>query len=126
VDEDSIEFPRGGSNPGESIEDAGRRELNEETGLSAIGWRLLGYHRPDAAIVMTEAGVLLADLDDRAEREAMPTQSEGIADVILADTAEVWTWLRSGMIRDGFTLGALALLHADEIAERTNIARPAE
>jgi len=114
VDELSIEFPRGGGHMGERVLDVARRELRTETGLNPVNWRELGYFRPDTAIVMTEVGVLLAELGATAEGECRPQEEEGISDILFIGQEEVRRWACEGRIRDGFTLGALGLLWAHE------------
>ena len=115
VQDESLEFPRGGGRPGELLEAAAERELKTETGLTSLKWSLMGYHRPDTAIVMTEVGVLLADLDSGAEHNLKPNPREAISAGIFGQVSEVWDWVRKGDIRDGFTLGALALLRANDL-----------
>ena len=47
VGRDSVELPSGHIDPGETAEQAGRRELLEETGMIAQGMELLGVLVPD-------------------------------------------------------------------------------
>src|SRR5262245_16888096 len=61
MNEESLEFPRGGGQVGKKVEQLATEELQEETELVARSWTLLGSHRPDTAIMMTEACVLLAE-----------------------------------------------------------------
>ncbi len=116
VDSDSLEFPRGGGHLGETVEQVASRELNGETGLAAKQCRLLGFLRPDTAIVMTEVGVVMAELDEAAEASFRPGVNEAISGGRFATLDEVWNLVANGSIRDGFTLGAMALLHASGLA----------
>lgn len=116
VSEVSLEFPRGGGHSGENVKDAASRELKDETNLIPINRRLLGYLRPDSAILMTEVGVVLAELEDDAEKVLRPCSREGIEEARFYARKEISKLTSTGGIRDGFTLGALALLQAYESA----------
>jgi 8-oxo-dGTP pyrophosphatase MutT (NUDIX family) len=65
----SWEIPEGGVPPGESAIDGARRELREETGVDATGWReLVRLHLSNS--ISDEAGVVFAAL---ASRHGTPT-----------------------------------------------------
>ena len=69
LDAYSWEIPEGGVPPGESALDGARRELREETGIEADGWReLVRLHLSNS--ISDEAGVVFAA---RAREHGMPT-----------------------------------------------------
>jgi 8-oxo-dGTP pyrophosphatase MutT (NUDIX family) len=69
LDAYSWEIPEGGVPPGESAIDGARRELREETGVDATGWReLVRLHLSNS--ISDEAGVVFAAL---ASRHGTPT-----------------------------------------------------
>ncbi len=111
----SLEFPRGTAEIGETAAEAAMRELQEETNLVAISAASLGHLRPDTSIVETEVEIFLlqvASLDTiRVDQE-----TEGIAAYRLLTRSDLATAIRDQTIRDGFTLGAFALLTAAQLA----------
>lgn len=107
----SLELPRGTGEPGESAENAGRRELLEETGLAASTVTHLGFLRPDTSIVETEVHVLLAVIPSLAGL-ALDREEEGVASYEVVPASMFSDLVRSAEIRDGFTLGAYGLLAA--------------
>lgn len=109
-DEPSLEFPRGGCHSGEDFVSAAERELKEETSLSAESFELIGVHRPDTSILEVEAGVVLASV--RRTSELKSEVGEAIDSVELLDLDTLYAEVRSGGIKDGFTLGALAIFAA--------------
>lgn len=115
ANEVSLEFPRGSAETNENAEEAARRELKEETGLSSASCVFLGYLRPDTAIVETEVRVFLAEME-QADAIALDP-GEGITAFRWSTLAEVWESVRTGGIRDGFTIGALGLLAAHQAVE---------
>ena len=92
LDEYSWELPEGGVPPGESALDGARRELREETGVEADGWReLVRFHLSNS--ISDEAGVLFA-ARATGHGAASPEPSEDLAvrwlpfDEALAMTAD--------------------------------------
>jgi ADP-ribose pyrophosphatase len=110
--DESIEFPRGSGEAGEPTVETARRELMEETGLVAGELRPLGRHRPDTSVLEVEAEVFLAPVAAGAEARFRADHDEGITGAVWVTREAAWGMVRAGEIRDGFTLGALALLHA--------------
>jgi 8-oxo-dGTP pyrophosphatase MutT (NUDIX family) len=55
-----LELPRGNSNPNESALVTAIRELNEETGLEATEWNLLGNVAPDSGVLANVIPIYLA------------------------------------------------------------------
>jgi 8-oxo-dGTP pyrophosphatase MutT (NUDIX family) len=116
ANEDSLEFPRGTARVNESAEPGARRELAEETGLAAGACSSLGYLRPDTAIVETEAQVFLMEIAEEAMATIRLNAGEGISSYEVLTLSELWARVRAGAIRDGFTIGALGLLAAQQAA----------
>ncbi|MEV7693937.1 NUDIX hydrolase [Microbacterium sp. NPDC089189] len=103
----SWEVPAGGSD-GEDPEAAARRELLEETGLTASRWRRLGTMNALNGIAVAPEHVFLAQ-GLSAPADASTTQhEEGIAEVRRVPFAEALRMVADGEITDGETVAALA------------------
>ena len=74
----------------------------------------LGYLRPDTSIVETEVEVFLLEVAS-IDAVRVDEETEGIAAYRMLTRAELAAAIRDHTIRDGFTLGAFALLSASEI-----------
>lgn len=102
----SLEVPAGGTD-GEDPLDAARRELREETGVTASEWRHLGGINALNGIaeapehVFLARGLAIADATD-SQRE------EGIDAVRWVPFAEALSLVADGTITDGETIAALA------------------
>jgi 8-oxo-dGTP pyrophosphatase MutT (NUDIX family) len=110
LDDWSLELPRGTCIDMETPEVAALRELAEETGILAADALILGYHRPDTSILETEVAIVTCCVG--TTESTRPDPAEAVDEVLLLEPHEVWERITSGEIRDGFTLGAMALLHA--------------
>lgn len=107
INEFSLEVPGGVMEPGEDPVTTGLRELQEETGYTGSGARLLGSVHPNPAIqsnrchlVLVEQAVQSADMAwDHDEEIAVST----------APVDEVFQWARSGRITHSLVLNALLL-----------------
>lgn len=104
-----LELPRGTGHRGEGPESAAVRELEEETGLLALSSSVLGTVYPDSGLLTTVAYVVLVELVDGTEGQ--PSDAEGIRGMEWTTLEGAWELVRSGQIRDSFTLCALALLN---------------
>ena len=106
----SLEVPAGSCEPGEEPLAAAKRELAEETGLSASRWDHLGVLFPANGLLREENHVFvargLADTgsDDRA--------AEGIDEVLMVSADDAWALVADGTITDSQTVAALALASA--------------
>ncbi len=103
----SIEVPAGGTD-GEEPEQAARRELLEETGLTAAHWQHLGTMNALNGIAVAPEHVFLARGVEHS-RDARETQrEEGISSVSWAPFSEALAMIADGRITDGETVAALA------------------
>ena len=103
-----LEFPRGFAVKDLSPEDNIRKELTEEMGAVVDNICHLGMVRADSGLSAGLVDVYLAQVSHAAPRIG----HEGIRELIWVNKEELSTMIRSGVITDGFTLSALALLNA--------------
>jgi ADP-ribose pyrophosphatase len=96
-----VELPAGKLEPGETVLAAAARELAEECGLSASGWRTLGSFWAAPAYSTERVTVLAARVDGSAFAE--PDSDEQI-DVLRVPAAEA-----AGYVEDATSLAALTL-----------------
>jgi len=109
VRSDSWEFPQGHQEPGESLAQAGHRELQEETGLTtkrndvrSIGffWLAPGHHTQGCHVLLA----------DRCRIGVQDVEaSEGDLRVRAFTSNEVERMISSGKIKDGLTIAAFYL-----------------
>jgi len=102
-----LELPRGFGEAGLPLADNALKELQEETGYVGREARVLGTTLTDSGI--TDAAVHYVQVPVVARAVPMPDAHEAITGVQLMSPAEIWSAVRAGRIRDGFTLQAIAL-----------------
>jgi 8-oxo-dGTP pyrophosphatase MutT (NUDIX family) len=110
LDSYSWEIPEGGVPPGESAIDGARRELREETGVEADGWReLVRLHLSNS--ISDEAGVVFAA---RASRHgaASPDPTEDLTARWVPFDAAL-TMMRMGEITDALSIIGLQAVALD-------------
>ncbi|MFD3555730.1 NUDIX domain-containing protein [Streptomyces goshikiensis] len=112
----SLEFPRGGCEPGESAEEAAARELWEEAGLAASSVRTLGLIHADTGLIETGVHVCCATVRPADGGSAQPEAMESVTPPVWVSPEEMAHWLRQGRITCGVTLAAFALATADSDA----------
>lgn len=117
----SVEVPAGGSD-GDDPLTAAKRELLEETGLTATTWQLVGTMNALNGLCRATESVFLAT----GLASALPSgpdghdhaAEEGITRVERVPVAEVLVRIASGRITDGETIAALmlAMVHLGRVA----------
>jgi ADP-ribose pyrophosphatase len=95
-----LEFPRGGCDPGESPEQAVRRELREEIGAEIRDLTPLGAFTPGGSSLSIRAELYAA----RIGGVGAPDRADGISGIEVLDVSEVERLIRASRIIDGFTL----------------------
>ena len=102
----TYEFPRGGVEPGEPLQEAAARELSEETGYAVLSGcvRELGKVAPDTATINSMLSVFAVDLNETAPRAAFDTNE--IEEVIRISRTQFKAMVLDGLIVDGITLAS--------------------
>lgn len=99
------EIPRGFSDPGESLEETARRELEEELKVTAAELRPLGMIHVDTGLSAAGSGLFWAvaetppNLDEAYE--------EGIERAVMVTPAELDAMQGRGEVTDSFTMAAI-------------------
>lgn len=101
---DSWELP-GGNCDGESVLKAGRRELQEETGLVAKTWIKAGKFVAMNGICPEITNVLIAK--DLMQTKENKKKEEGIKKVEIFPFNKVLSMIKSGKITDGQTIASI-------------------
>lgn len=91
-----IELPRGGVTPGETLEEAARREVLEETGMVVDDLVFLGEIAGDSGMTASIVPIFLAKTVGR--QEAMPEDSEAIEGVVAFTIAELLKGIKAGEV----------------------------
>lgn len=107
VDNFSLEIPGGVMEAGEEPVAAGLRELQEETGYTGTGARLLGSVQPNPAIQNNRCHLVLVEQAVRSTAMTWDTDEE--IEVTTAPVDDVLAWARSGRITHSLVLNALLL-----------------
>jgi ADP-ribose pyrophosphatase len=109
---ESIEFPRGGVEKGETPAAGARRELVEETGyrVDTDCMMYLGRVGADTATINHEGHVFLVDIPEGAIPDTFDTNE--ISELLRVNLAQLKQLIKEGKIFDGQTLAAFAMIAA--------------
>jgi len=109
----SMEFPRGGGEPDESLEIAALRELKEETGLSGHSPRTFGYLYAETGLIASRVAVIGVQVDDPvgsgAQAEPMESVGETVEWLKPKDFSEL---MAAGSVTCAITMAAWAMWRA--------------
>ncbi|HWP00920.1 MAG TPA: NUDIX hydrolase [Methylococcus sp.] len=101
------EIPMGGSPPGESLLQTAKRELKEETGLTAKDWRLLMRLHTSNSVTDEEGFVFVAEDLEEGEPEFEETEALRIWKLPFAEAVEM---VLRGEITDAISVAGLLRL----------------
>jgi 8-oxo-dGTP pyrophosphatase MutT (NUDIX family) len=106
VNDISVEVPAGGID-GQDPLVAAKRELQEETGLTAKNWKELGFVYPLNGIISGKNYIFLATELQSTDKNSQA--EEGITNVRKVPLKEALQMIKDGKIRDNETIAALTL-----------------
>ncbi len=115
------ELPAGRLDPGETPLKAAKRELAEETGLSAKKWTKLVSYYPSPGYVGEKMTLFIAE--DLKEGEAKPMEDERI-ETKWFTPKEIDQMIDSGKVQDGKTVIGYLSWQRHRRATRTSAAKP--
>jgi 8-oxo-dGTP pyrophosphatase MutT (NUDIX family) len=104
----SWEIPEGIGKADEDVLTAARRELREETGLTAARWTSLGSMATSNCVSDETAHFFLAE--ELTEGEASPDETE-VLEVRVVPFLDAFEMVRSGAIQDAMSIVALYRAH---------------
>jgi ADP-ribose pyrophosphatase len=114
IGEETLELPRGGSEPGEDCVACALREGWEETGIRGErrNARLLGTILGNTSLAATRLGVVLVDVGRVAEDSLEPPHHWEVDRVEFFSHAEAMELVRRGDLRCSLSISALAMAAA--------------
>jgi ADP-ribose pyrophosphatase len=111
---ESLEFPRGGIDTGESTQQTAIREMREETGyaIEAIDAHYLGRIGADTGLINGYLSAYKIAIPENAVQGAFDTNE--INAVVRVTPAQLRDFVRQGQLVDGMSLAAYALLRLQD------------
>jgi ADP-ribose pyrophosphatase len=103
-----LETVRGRRESGQTSRQAVRAEVKQELGYPVRRMQRLGMIRPDSALMSSVLEIFLVELG-KGPRHDDPEESEAFGRIHRLTYRELGKKILSGDIRDGYTIGALAL-----------------
>ncbi|BAS56815.1 NUDIX hydrolase [Leptolyngbya boryana NIES-2135] len=109
-----LECPRGYREESQTLEEAVEAELSQELGLEIDAIYNLGEVYSNTGLLAGSAQAYFVRLKP-GDAAPCPEEGESISDTVTLTTQEVKAKIRSGEIRDGFTLSVLQLAQAHDL-----------
>lgn len=103
-----LETVRGRREVGTTSQQAARNEVKQELGYQVSKLQRLGTFCPDSAVMSSTLDLFLAELKD-GPRHDEPEGSEAFGKIHRLSFTQISQKIRSGQIRDSYTIGALCL-----------------
>lgn len=117
VGETLWELPAGTLEPGEDLEHAARRELQEETGYTAERWTSLGYLYASPGVLDEKLHLFMAE--GLTAGESRPEADEEL-EAVTVKLDEAVRMCLDGQIKDAKTVTALLLWERKRLSQRGN------
>lgn len=112
IGKELLEVPAGKIDPGETPEQAGIRELKEETGYSGVTLNHLGSTYPSPGIVSEMIHIFSAHIDSTMEGSQNLDEGEDI-NLVRMPIDKVYNMILTGEIQDGKTIFAVMVFLAN-------------
>lgn len=108
-----LELPRGFGETNLSIEENAKKELFEESSLTAEKVQIIGKISPDSGILGTEANVVYIETGSAACK--LNDKNESIATFKWITPKEIIKMIENNKITDGYTLSAVMMAYSKKI-----------
>lgn len=105
---ESLGFPGGGVEAGQTVLEAAKSELIQETGCEAHEFIKIGVFEPSSGLVRDTSHVFLAEVEKKFPQQLDDTEK---IEVLFRRADEIDEMIRKNEIWDGQTLATWALIH---------------